>query len=558
MKRYIFKSIYAVGIVCGMMTLTSCELDRLPETTLADNTFWQSETDLRGACNKLYVDLPGFSHDTRADDIIGTAANATSSGSWSIPATSGEWTNAYQKIFVCNNIIEKGGSAPLTDAQKNRWLAEAYFFRAFHFFDLVKKYGDVPLILKAFDSTSDPDIKMARTPREQVIQQCYTDLKFAEEYLPEIDQVSSAADWGRVSKSAALGLMVRIGLYEGTFSKYHNLGGDYKSHLKVSIDAAERLIQGGKHDLYPDFQKLFYFDGEGRQNKENVFVKIYGPNGDGAVITHNNSRGMENAVSVTRQTIDQILYTDGLPREKTTLKVEETHHNDVFINRDPRMAMTFYQKDEEAYKAGYNPFGNQHGNGYGLKKGFMLEEWNTTNKETVDKMIIRYAEILISYAEALYEYNGQISDAQLNATVNKVRHRSGFEALLTNDFCAANGLNMLDEIRRERLVEFIDENLRYNDIIRWKIAEKVLPQTMLGLKYNDADNLSTQRENIESRLTDENGMFNGRKVTDQGGIYVIEDASNRTFNPAKDYYYPIPTYEIATSEGSVVQNPGWN
>ena len=558
MKRYIFKSIYAVGIVCGMMTLTSCELDRLPETTLADNTFWQSETDLRGACNKLYVDLPGFSHDTRADDIIGTAANATSSGSWSIPATSGEWTNAYQKIFVCNNIIEKGGSAPLTDAQKNRWLAEAYFFRAFHFFELVKKYGDVPLILKAFDSTSDPDIKMARTPREQVIQQCYADLKFAEEYLPEIDQVSSAADWGRVSKSAALGLMVRIGLYEGTFSKYHNLGGDYKSHLKVSIDAAERLIQGGKHDLYPDFQKLFYFDGEGRQNKENVFVKIYGPNGDGAVITHNNSRSMENAVSVTRQTIDQILYTDGLPREKTTLKVEETHHNDVFINRDPRMAMTFYQKDEEAYKAGYNPFGNQHGNGYGLKKGFMLEEWNTTNKETVDKMIIRYAEILISYAEALYEYNGQISDAQLNATVNKVRHRSGFEALLTNDFCAANGLNMLDEIRRERLVEFIDENLRYNDIIRWKIAEKVLPQTMLGLKYNDADNLSTQRENIESRLTDENGMFNGRKVADQGGIYVIEDASNRTFNPAKDYFYPIPTYEIATSEGSVVQNPGWN
>ncbi len=154
-----------------MMSLTSCELDRLPETTLADNTFWQSETDLRGACNKLYVDLPGFSHDTRADDIIGTAANATSSGSWSIPATSGDWTNAYQKIFVCNNIIEKGGNAPLTDAQKNRWLAEAYFFRAFHFFDLVKKYGDVPLILKAFDSTSDPDIKMGRTPREQVIQQ---------------------------------------------------------------------------------------------------------------------------------------------------------------------------------------------------------------------------------------------------------------------------------------------------------------------------------------------------------------------------------------------------
>ena len=81
---------------------------------------------------------------------------------------------------------------------------------------------------------------------------------------------------------------------------------------------------------------------------------------------------------------------------------------------------------------------------------------------------------------------------------------------------------MLDEIRRERLVEFIDENLRYNDIIRWKIAEKVLPQTMLGLKYNDADKLSTPRENLEGRLTEPDGMFKGKKVADQEGIYVIE------------------------------------
>jgi hypothetical protein len=229
-----------------------------------------------------------------------------------------------------------------------------------------------------------------------------------------------------------------------------------------------------------------------------------------------------------------------------------------FLNRDPRMAMTFYQKDEDAYKAGYNPFGNQHGNGYGIKKGFMLDEWNTVNKETVDKMIIRYAEILISYAEALYEYNGQISDAQLDATINKVRARAGFDIKLTNNFVAANGLNMLDEIRRERLVEFIDENLRYNDIIRWKIAEKVLPVTMLGLKYNDADNLSTPRENLEGRLTGPDGMYKGKKVADQKGIYVIEESGNRSFDAHKDYFYPIPTYEIATSEGNVKQNPGWN
>jgi hypothetical protein len=396
------------------MLLTSCELDRLPETTLADNTFWQSETDLRGACNKLYVDLPGFDHDRRADDIIGTAANGTSSGNWSLPSTSGDWTNPYNRIGICNNIITKGSQAPLSDAQKNRWIAEAYFFRAFHFFDLVKKYGDVPLILKAFDSTGDPDIKMSRTPREEVIQQCYSDLKFAEEWLPEIDAVSSDADWGRVSKSAARGLMMRIGLYEGTFAKYHGLTSDPKAHLKVAVDAAERIINSGNHALYPDYQKLFYFDGEGRQNKENVFVKVYGPNGAGATIMHGNSRQLENGVSITRQAIDQYLYTDGLPREKSTLAmIPETHYDDVFENRDPRLAMTIYHKDEEAYKGGYIPFSNQHGNGYGIKKGFMLDEWTTNSKETVDKMMIRYAEVLLSYAEALYELNGSITDLQL-------------------------------------------------------------------------------------------------------------------------------------------------
>ena len=540
-----------------MMLLTSCELDRLPETTLADNTFWQSETDLRGACNKLYVDLPGFDHDRRADDIIGTAANGTSSGNWSLPSTAGDWTNPYNRIGVCNNIITKGAEAPLSDAQKNRWLAEAYFFRAFHFFDLVKKYGDVPLILKAFDSTSDPDIKMARTPREEVILQCYSDLKFAEEWLPEIDAVSSDADWGRVSKSAARALMMRIGLYEGTFVKYHGLASDSKAHLKVAVDAAERIIKSGKHALYPDYQKLFYFDGEGRQNKENVFVKVYGPNGAGATIMHGNSRQLENGVSVTRQTIDQYLYTDGLPREKSVLAmVPEIHYNDIFENRDPRLAMTIYHKDEEAYKGGYTPFSNQHGNGYGIKKGFMLDEWTTNSKETVDKMIIRYAEVLLSYAEALFELNGSITDQQLDMTVNAIRARSGFQAKLTNDFAKQNGLSILDEIRRERLVEFIDEGLRYNDIIRWKIAEKVLPVTMLGLKYNE-DDTSAQREDLQSRLTTEGGMYKGQKVCDQADIYVIEEAGTRSFNPARDYYYPIPTYEIATSEGSVVQNPGW-
>ena len=398
---------------------------------------------------------------------------------------------------------------------------------------------------------------MARTPRAEVIAQIYDDLKFAEENLPDIDAIS-AADWGRVSQSAARGMLVRVGLYEGTFGKYHGTNSNYKADLKIAIDAAERLINSGKHDLYPDFQNLFLFDGEGRQNKENVFVKVYGPNGEGAVIYHNNCRQLENTVSLTRQAVDEYLYTDGLPREKTTLKVDEANHNDVFTNRDPRLAMTIFSTGETAYKGSYQPFSNQHGNGYGIKTGYLQSEGDSNSRETIDKMIIRYAEVLLSYAEALYEYNGSITDAQLDQTVNKVRARAGFNVKLTNSFVTTNGLDMLEEIRRERHVEFIDEGLRYNDIIRWKIAEDVLPKAMLGLKYNDADLLPTTRDNVAQRLTSGGGYFNGEKVADQDDIYVIEDKSTRNFDPNKDYYYPIPTYEIATSEGNVEQNPNWH
>lgn len=235
----------------------------------------------------------------------------------------------------------------------------------------------------------------------------------------------------------------------------------------------------------------------------------------------------------------------------------EKSFNDIFVNRDPRLAMTLYKIDENAYKGPYIPFSNQSGYGYSLKKGFILNEWTTNGKETVDKMLIRYAEVLISYAEALYEYNGSITDAQLDLTVNALRKRVGFNVKLTNSFVTQNGLDMLNEIRRERTVEFIDENMRYDDIIRWKIAEKVLPTYILGAKFVDTET-SKQRSDMAGRLTDSNGMLNGKKVCDEPDIYVIEKAEDRVFNPSKDYLYPIPINEISLSGGAVIQNPGWN
>jgi hypothetical protein len=544
-------------LVLSALLITNCDLDRLPETTFTDVAFWNTEKDLRGACNRLYEQLGGFSHDTRSDELIRTSSDGISSGSRQVPATDdGNWRDPYRRIYVSNNIIDKAPNANVTEAVRDRWIAEARFFRAYEYFGLVKKFGGVPLILKSFDSTDDPEIYKGRNTREDVIAQCYEDLEFAAQYLPTHASLP-AADWGRVTRSAALALTARIGLNIGTLTKYHKLGSEevYKAHLKKSIDAAEAVMQEG-HSLFSDFQKLFYFDGEGSGNKENIFVKVYGPNGAGTV-THGNSRGMENSVSVTRQMIDLFLYSDGLPREKSpNTLAQEASFSDVLRNRDPRLKMTVYDIKEIAYKSEYQPFANQHGYGYSLKKGFMLTEWETNSKETVDKMLIRYGEVLITYAEALYEYNNGITDAQLDLTVNALRNRVGFEIKLTNEFASINELDILNEIRRERTVELLDEGFRYDDIIRWKIAEKVLLTDMLGAKYADGET-PKGREELSNRLTDDSGKINGRQIYDQKDIYVIELAETRRFNPQKDYLYPIPLNEIALTKGNIVQNPVW-
>jgi hypothetical protein len=544
-KYIIMSSVITLG-------LASCDLDRLPETTLSDTSFWKTETDLSGACAYMYQQLQGFSHDTRSDELVKTYSDNISNGSREVPSTDSNWSGAYDRIFTANNILAKGANADVDESVKNKYLAQARFFRAYNYFNLVKLYGDVPLILQPIESTTDPVLFSARTPRADVISQCYEDLDFAAKWLPNIDNVV----WGHVSSSAALALKERIALYEGTYMKYHHVSGDYKTHLKLAIDAAEAIINSGKHALYPDFQKLFLFEGEGRQNKENIFVKVYGPNGAGTVV-HGNSRQLENNVSLTRQIVDKFIYTDGLPREKSPLKISpETSFNDIFTNRDPRLAMTLYKAGEEAYKGELDPMANQHGYGYSIKKGFLLSEWSTNSKETIDKMLIRYAEVLISYAEALYEYNGGITDTQLDQTVNALRKRAGLNVKLTNDFAKTKGLDMLEEIRRERTVEFVDENMRYDDIIRWKTAEKVLPTDMLGCKYVESET-SVARTNIANRLTDASGKVNGVYVYDEPDVYVIEFAGDRRFDPAKDYLYPVPLNEISLSGGVVTQNPGW-
>jgi hypothetical protein len=566
----------------GFAGLTGCDdmLDVTPGSDMTDDGFWKSENDLKGACNRLYQQLSWASHDTRADDQIGKSINLVSSGGRTVQdASESDWKDPYDRIFLANNIIEKSGTSTVAEEVRNHYIAEARFFRAYYHFDLVCKYGDVPLVTKVFISANDPDIKMPRTPREQVVEQCYQDLEFAAEHLPTRAKWTTTDEFDRrrVTRSSALGLMVRIGLYEGTYQKYHagkaynKGGGDYKAHLKKAIDAFNLLDKEG-HSLYTTggakaYQDLF-FEEDQAKNKEIIFGKAYGPNGGSGTgyTNHSYSGDSEGSYALTRKMVELYLYADGLPQDKTELAVEdETSFNTIlgFENdgteiaggegaRDPRLALSVWrigdpQQDNWALSGKgasgkyYLPFDSQRPFGYQLKKAFDGARWGASRDYT-DRFIIRWGEMLISYAEALYEHDGSITDDVLDKTVNALRARVGFEVKLTNDFVNENGLDMLTEIRRERTVELMAENRRYDDLVRWKTAETELPQAILGGKYISGEGVNVV--DTPSKLNAQN-------------LYIFETSDSRKFNPARDYLYPVPQYEIVHSDGNVTQNPEW-
>ncbi|ADQ17572.1 RagB/SusD domain protein [Leadbetterella byssophila DSM 17132] len=536
----------------SLLVLGGCDLDRFPESQFTDAAFWNTESDLMNAANRHYQLLTGFQLDNRGDDNVNQTANNISNGSRNIPATSGDWSNAYRDIFTANNILEKGVKAQVAESVKNRYFGEARFFRAMAYFGLVQKYGDVPLVLKTLDIDS-PELRSPRSPKEEVLQAIYDDLDFAAQWLPGHRQLP-AAQYGRVTKSSALALKARVALYAGTRAKFHN-DGDGQKHLRIAVDAAQAVIAQG-HSLYPSYHGLFQHEAEGPNNTENIFVKIYGVSVSNLIVGHSYSRDMENGRNApTRNLLRQYLYADGLPAYTTenqpsstrssffVPEKDESSYNTIFENRDPRLGMTVFKAGEDAYKGPWVPtttLGSR--TAYAAKKGFNLTDWQTAGSGTVDKILIRYGEVLLILAEAKYELEGQISDADLNLTINALRKRAGFNVMLTNEFVINHNLNMREEIRRERTVELALEGFRYDDLIRWKTAEIHLPGQLLGAKFVAADwpgaDPSTLRINGE-------------------GILVTEDTNVRTFKPGRDYYYPIPLQEITLSGGKVTQNPNW-
>ncbi|MBC9794661.1 RagB/SusD family nutrient uptake outer membrane protein [Sinomicrobium weinanense] len=543
--------IIRILLLVSVLSLSACDVDRMPETQLSDDSFWASENDLKAASNYLYTFLPKLpvTTDVWSDDAIGTTPNNISDGSRITPATYedypindyNDYNDPYKLIRAANNIIEKAPRVVKAgvDQQIIDWyIAEARFFRAWGYFSLVQRFGGVPLILKTLAEDA-PELQEGKASREEVLNVIYEDLDFAAENLRGPDDLEPDTDYGRITNTAALAFKSRVALFEGTRAKYHSYG-DPERHLTLAREAAKAVIESNKHDLFASYFDLYQYESEGRQNKENILVRKYGQSLGNSIVYHNAQRNLETgAANPTKFLADSYLMTDGLPISKSPMYEEPTNTEEVFKNRDPRMDATFFKKGDPYIQTipVFNvPVLSFHKTGYANRRYANMEDWNNS-RSYIDYAIIRYAEILLNYAEAVYELDGAISDSDLDISINRIRSRASMPDL-TNTFVSTNGLDMLQEIRRERRVELALEGFRYWDIIRWKIAEDVLPQDILGNVFFDEFGTEVIPE------------------VNEDNIIVVQKKSTRTFDPSRDYLWPFPTDELALNP-NLEQNPGW-
>jgi starch-binding outer membrane protein, SusD/RagB family len=526
-------------------------LDLGPEDQISDASFWKTPDHFRLAANDFYYRLQGAGNYTElnSDIAFGSGANPFSNGSYLAPADSNLWNDSYAGIRAANYLLQKAQESGL-GAQVDRWVGEALFFRAYHYWNLAKAYGGVPLITKVLDVTS-PEVYTPRSTQQQIIDFAIADLDSAVGKLPK-QSALTADELGRVTQGAALALKARAALYQGTWFKYQG-GGDPAPYLNAAVSAAQQVVASGEYALYTGMGALSYkylFILQGDDSREVILAQRYYAGRH----VHNWTRELWfNAMIPTKTLADMYLATDGLPITSSPLFKGYDSLTSEFQNRDPRMGMTFIVPGSQIYADGgvwatvYPGFTgtNATHTGYMIRK-FLDETLEATQFQgQYDFKEFRYGEVLLILAEALYERDGAISDAALDSTINVLRGRVSMPSL-NNAFVAAHALDMLTEIRRERTVELAFEGFRRDDLRRWKTAEQEMPLAIRGIKFVGTE--------YQSRYP---GLQIGTDIqVDANGFIVAEPASARKFLP-KDYLAPIPLHQIQLSRGTLTQNPGW-
>jgi len=555
------KNRYLILLVALVIGFTGCDkdLDLSPLDTVSDGTFWKVPSDFEKAATEFYHSLGNAGNggkDRDSDITVGNSPNTISSGTYVAGQSSGTWNNNYGMIRATTKLVEKSEAATDIQDEIKRYAGEAKFFRARAYFSLVSTFGDVPLIKRVLDIDSE-ELDAPRASRADVMAYIFEDLDWAITNLPE-ESALPAKEKGRATKGAALALKSKIALFEGTWSKYHGTTGTM-DYFGLSISAAQQLISSGEYGLYEhangptaSYYNLFIEGGQG--SAESILARKYS---EELNIKHNTTRWVEtHHNSPTKKLADMYVCTDGLPIDISPLFQGYDLRVSEFENRDPRMNQTIMIPGSTVTWAGSDRVYDViigGGNNGPTKSGYLAFKFQSDSESAAggnslyDYMELRYAEVLLNLAEALYEKNAAISDGELDQTINKLRDRVGV-AHLTNALVTSNSLNMLNEIRRERTVELAYEGFRLYDLRRWKTAVSELSGSLLGVKFE-----GTEWPTI---APNDNIVIGVDVQVNAGGFIIGDDASTRQFAD-KHYLFPLPLDQIQLNSNLAPNNPGW-
>ncbi|SEI52788.1 Starch-binding associating with outer membrane [Dyadobacter sp. SG02] len=494
-------------IALGMLLLAGCGnsiLDTQPNDRYSQETFWTSESNAMMGLNGCYSVLRtagafgGTATPLWEETATPNAYNYDNSGGWNVIASgtqtatnsaiiTSRWDDSYRAIGRCNTLLARIDPIQMAEATKGRMKAEAMFLRALFYTNLEMYYGGVPLILDEPDPAAQASLP--RNTRDEVVAQVLKDLDAAAAILPV--KYTVAGDVGRATKGAALALKARVLLFEA--SPLNNASGD-KAKWKQAADAAKAVMDlaGTGYGLFADYRKLFLPQND--NSVESIFDVQYITPQQGSSFDLIGRQYNTNAP--VRDLIDVYQMKDGLPIATSPLYDPAKPYE----NRDPRMYQTIVYPGDTFQGELVTP-ARFVVTGYGTKKYTVYDkEANSNNiqgdRSEINYMVIRFADVLLMYAEAQNEASGP--DASVYEAVNRIRTRAGMPVIASGKTQA----ELRDIIRLERRIELAQEGFYYNDIRRWKTAEKVLNAPIL--------------------------------------TYDNKTIMTRTFNPARDYWWPIP------------------
>ncbi|MCM4150892.1 RagB/SusD family nutrient uptake outer membrane protein [Arenibacter sp. N53] len=589
------KNTYKI-IVISLLALVGCNddfLDTNPESSLAKENFFNSESDLQLYINGLHS-LPGFGmflSDQGTDDMATTGAveikNITI-GSPSSENIGSGWS--WSRLRSVNFFLENFEKAEIEADAKMHFEGLGKYYRAEFYFDKVKRFSDVPWYSQTLDP-EDESLYKPRDPRALVVDSIISDIQFASQHIRE------DVAYGNIDKWSAIMLQARIALYEGTFRKYHselNLQGTANEYLEMAMNAAKELMDSGNFDIYntgnpgQDYSAMFTSD-DLSGISEAILVNVYD-------VDKKKTSGNGNVFGNYEQSASKALMDSYLMSDGTRFSEQAGSNNFSFVqefqNRDPRLSQTFVYPGWIS-AGSTNPYVlelNKNFTGYHQIKGYN----NTVESAGVDVAVYRYAEALLIYAEAKAEI-GTIEQGDLDISVNKLRARAGLpnvdlalannniDPILENIYPNVSGSNkgVIMEIRRERRVEFAVESFRFDDLMRWhagKVLEEI-PQGMYfpGLgKYDmtgdgvvDISIISSSEDIPSPKETNslgtdliyyKAGFFGDSSaslfLSNGTSGNMVTSVDQPSFVEPKYYYRPIPAHQVALNP-QLKQIMGW-